>query len=153
MSSLGFENYAEALKIYLTKYREVRAPSCPRLLFLRYGSTDARCSSRSRTGVTTNRTGPTVKATITPAARILPAASRAATSGASRTAAMRKPTVFMERNLGTTALAESIDPNGPDLTSLLFLVFCFCPSFLGLDSSSSMYKYGLRLASSAPPWH
>jgi hypothetical protein len=26
MTSLGFENYAEALKIYLTKYREVRRP-------------------------------------------------------------------------------------------------------------------------------
>lgn len=25
MSSLGFENYAEALKIYLSKYREVMA--------------------------------------------------------------------------------------------------------------------------------
>lgn len=24
MTSLGFENYSEALKIYLTKYREVR---------------------------------------------------------------------------------------------------------------------------------
>lgn len=24
MTSLGFENYAEALKIYLSKYREVR---------------------------------------------------------------------------------------------------------------------------------
>ena len=24
MTSLGFENYAEALKVYLTKYREVR---------------------------------------------------------------------------------------------------------------------------------
>ena len=28
MTSLGFENYAEALKIYLTRYREV---SCPTL--------------------------------------------------------------------------------------------------------------------------
>lgn len=26
MTSLGFENYAEALKIYLSKYREVRPP-------------------------------------------------------------------------------------------------------------------------------
>lgn len=26
MTSLGFENYAEALKIYLSKYREVRMP-------------------------------------------------------------------------------------------------------------------------------
>lgn len=26
MTSLGFENYAEALKIYLAKYREVRCP-------------------------------------------------------------------------------------------------------------------------------
>jgi hypothetical protein len=26
MTSLGFENYAEALKIYLTKYREVSTP-------------------------------------------------------------------------------------------------------------------------------
>lgn len=26
MTSLGFENYAEALKIYLSKYREVSAP-------------------------------------------------------------------------------------------------------------------------------
>jgi hypothetical protein len=26
MTSLGFENYAEALKIYLAKYREVRDP-------------------------------------------------------------------------------------------------------------------------------
>ena len=30
MTSLGFENYAEALKIYLAKYREVKHPS-PRL--------------------------------------------------------------------------------------------------------------------------
>jgi len=32
MNSLGFENYAEALKIYLTKYREVwlRSSSPPR---------------------------------------------------------------------------------------------------------------------------
>ena len=32
MTSLGFENYAEALKIYLAKYREVREPkkSVPR---------------------------------------------------------------------------------------------------------------------------
>ena len=28
MTSLGFENYAEALKIYLAKYREVREPPC-----------------------------------------------------------------------------------------------------------------------------
>ena len=28
MSSLGFENYAEALKIYLSKYREVGLPLC-----------------------------------------------------------------------------------------------------------------------------
>ena len=27
MTSLGFENYAEALKIYLSKYREVRTPN------------------------------------------------------------------------------------------------------------------------------
>jgi hypothetical protein len=27
MQSLGFENYAEALKIYLVKYREVSSPS------------------------------------------------------------------------------------------------------------------------------
>jgi hypothetical protein len=27
MTSLGFENYAEALKIYLSKYREVRSPA------------------------------------------------------------------------------------------------------------------------------
>lgn len=27
MTSLGFENYAEALKIYLSKYREVRQNS------------------------------------------------------------------------------------------------------------------------------
>jgi histone H3/H4 len=27
MTSLGFENYAEALKIYLSKYREVSSPS------------------------------------------------------------------------------------------------------------------------------
>lgn len=27
MTSLGFENYAEALKIYLTKYREVSSPA------------------------------------------------------------------------------------------------------------------------------
>lgn len=26
MTSLGFENYAEALKIYLSKYREVSSP-------------------------------------------------------------------------------------------------------------------------------
>jgi hypothetical protein len=26
MTSLGFENYAEALKIYLSKYREVESP-------------------------------------------------------------------------------------------------------------------------------
>lgn len=33
MSSLGFENYAEALKIYLSRYREVSCltfPSSPR---------------------------------------------------------------------------------------------------------------------------
>ncbi|EKV11205.1 CCAAT-binding factor complex subunit HapC [Penicillium digitatum PHI26] len=29
MTSLGFENYAEALKIYLSKYREVEAPEIP----------------------------------------------------------------------------------------------------------------------------
>lgn len=29
MSSLGFENYAEALKIYLTKYRDVLCPPAP----------------------------------------------------------------------------------------------------------------------------
>ena len=27
MASLGFENYGEALKIYLARYREVRAPA------------------------------------------------------------------------------------------------------------------------------
>lgn len=27
MTSLGFENYSEALKIYLSKYREVGPPS------------------------------------------------------------------------------------------------------------------------------
>ncbi|KAI4249841.1 MAG: hypothetical protein LQ352_005533 [Teloschistes flavicans] len=31
MTSLGFENYAEALKIYLSKYRESPAPHPPRL--------------------------------------------------------------------------------------------------------------------------
>lgn len=30
MTSLGFENYAEALKIYLAKYREVA--TCPNVL-------------------------------------------------------------------------------------------------------------------------
>jgi nuclear transcription Y subunit beta len=29
MTSLGFENYAEALKIYLSKYREVSVPLFP----------------------------------------------------------------------------------------------------------------------------
>lgn len=29
MTSLGFENYAEALKIYLSKYREVSLVSLP----------------------------------------------------------------------------------------------------------------------------
>lgn len=29
MTSLGFENYAEALKIYLSKYREVRPVQRP----------------------------------------------------------------------------------------------------------------------------
>lgn len=28
MTSLGFENYAEALKIYLSKYREVSSERC-----------------------------------------------------------------------------------------------------------------------------
>lgn len=32
MTSLGFENYAEALKIYLSRYREVSCPSPFRLL-------------------------------------------------------------------------------------------------------------------------
>lgn len=27
MTSLGFENYAEALKVYLSKYREVSLPT------------------------------------------------------------------------------------------------------------------------------
>jgi hypothetical protein len=32
MTSLGFENYAEALKVYLSKYREVRVYSVTTLL-------------------------------------------------------------------------------------------------------------------------
>ncbi len=32
MTSLGFENYAEALKIYLSKYREVSVPGFSSLL-------------------------------------------------------------------------------------------------------------------------
>ena len=44
MTSLGFENYAEALKIYLSKYREVsvsQSSHCTRtLLFLRIFSLD-----------------------------------------------------------------------------------------------------------------
>ena len=35
MTSLGFENYAEALKIYLSKYREVSAGSSPRISFVK----------------------------------------------------------------------------------------------------------------------
>jgi hypothetical protein len=61
MTSLGFENYAEALKIYLSKYREVRMqpPSAPvtRPSFL----TSYR-SSLSPIGERT-RTGPRVRAT------------------------------------------------------------------------------------------
>lgn len=34
MTSLGFENYAEALKIYLSKYREVSSP--PIVSFVKY---------------------------------------------------------------------------------------------------------------------
>lgn len=33
MTSLGFENYAEALKIYLAKYREVCSPFLPIVIF------------------------------------------------------------------------------------------------------------------------
>jgi hypothetical protein len=36
MTSLGFENYAEALKIYLAKYREVSTPLFFSLLILSY---------------------------------------------------------------------------------------------------------------------
>jgi len=32
MTSLGFENYAEALKIYLARYREVSCPTLPHLI-------------------------------------------------------------------------------------------------------------------------
>ena len=34
MTSLGFENYAEALKIYLSKYREVSFVSLPHSVLL-----------------------------------------------------------------------------------------------------------------------
>jgi hypothetical protein len=34
MTSLGFENYAEALKIYLAKYREVRDPLAQLITYL-----------------------------------------------------------------------------------------------------------------------
>jgi len=36
MTSLGFENYSEALKIYLSRYREVSCQTllCPRLSFV-----------------------------------------------------------------------------------------------------------------------
>lgn len=35
MTSLGFENYSEALKIYLSKYREVGSPSSFRRVRIR----------------------------------------------------------------------------------------------------------------------
>lgn len=35
MTSLGFENYSEALKIYLAKYREVRGPLLTRIPSMR----------------------------------------------------------------------------------------------------------------------
>ncbi len=32
MSTLGFDNYVDPLKLYLTKYREVRKSSCNKLI-------------------------------------------------------------------------------------------------------------------------
>ena len=39
MTSLGFENYAEALKIYLSKYREVSSLA-PHVSFVKYPLTE-----------------------------------------------------------------------------------------------------------------
>lgn len=56
MTSLGFENYSEALKIYLSKYREVGPPYNMRYVNDKSELMTGR-SSLSRTGVRTNRTG------------------------------------------------------------------------------------------------
>lgn len=44
MTSLGFENYSEALKVYLSKYREVRphSPSGTSLHFLTHATATKR---------------------------------------------------------------------------------------------------------------
>lgn len=63
MTSLGFENYSEALKIYLSKYREVGSPP-PNYQTCYTGDISelmACRSSLSRTGVRTSRIGQAAK--------------------------------------------------------------------------------------------
>lgn len=67
MTSLGFENYAEALKIYLSKYREVSSqplgPDQEPATVRQRPVLTTRCCSLNQTGARTSRTARTVKDT------------------------------------------------------------------------------------------
>lgn len=73
MTSLGFENYSEALKIYLSKYREVGCPlvvSTSETRATRAGRLITTCSSLSPTGAKISKVGQVVReATVARAAR------------------------------------------------------------------------------------
>ena len=133
MSSLGFENYAEALKIYLSKYREVGplnnySPISEYFVLIPN-------SSPSPTAARTNRTGPAARATAPRAARI-PRAVSAPACRASPRAPTRRATASTERRPGTTALGRTINlPGLPDclvgslevqsvFSLVLFSLFC-----------------------------
>ena len=120
MSSLGFENYAEALKIYLSKYREVGPPPTMNTTQLHSVSDMVLMlnSSPSPTGARTNRTGPAAKATAPRAARI-PRAASAPACRASRRAPTPRATASTERRPGTTARGPTIDLSWPGRTPWL----------------------------------
>jgi len=114
MTSLGFENYAEALKIYLSKYREVRDPvsfpSSPWEALSRHDTHHLGSNSHSPTGARASRADPTVKDTA-PAAQ----ARARATRGQKAFSKAREVTraTCMGRNPAITgqALAETTKPS------------------------------------------
>lgn len=131
MTSLGFENYAEALKIYLSKYREVRLPDPPtqnKLLSsspighsfasdcgrprvsLRHGVLTRYRSNPSPTEATTSRTGPQAKDTEPRRAlRMLRAPSPVLSSVGSQKVARARVTDYTALSPVTMVPALSID--------------------------------------------
>lgn len=155
MTSLGFENYAEALKIYLTKYREVRTTATAtdgdervkRLVL-----TGIRSNNRPRLGAKASKPGPRAREATRPAVVMPPPAPmHPAISRAKRRPGTRRTLHCSAASLATMGPEPSTEPS-PERESFHFCLSNLFYSALLAVFHNHVYSMRPRLCvGSLPP--